>query len=145
MSKAAFKAHVIEGGRVVNTILVEALDALPGMQLVDGENGGAIGDIYDAQAGTFTTPVIEPPAPEVPLEVSRRRGLRALFEMYGLKEADIEAAIIDAITDDAHQYVALSEFRTSQTFERNRALVVMMGVMLNLDLDALFIYAAKLP
>ena len=49
------RAHVIENGVVVNTIEVESLEFMPG--LVDGENGGAIGDTY--ANGQF----IKPPAP----------------------------------------------------------------------------------
>lgn len=100
-------------------------------------------------ACTFVDGHLVPPTPipvlvPVPQEVSRRRGLRALFELHQLMESDIEAAITDAIANPSQRYIALSEFRTSQTFERHRALVVLMGHMLNLDLDALFIYAAKL-
>lgn len=136
------RAHVIENGKVVNTIEVQRLEDMPYLLLVDASAGGSIGDTYDALTGLFTSP--PPPPQEVPQEVSRRRGLRALFEMYGLKESDIEAHIIEAVTNEAQQYLAVSEFRTSQTFERHRALVVMMGTMLDLDLDALFIYAGKL-
>ena len=50
------KAHIIENGVVVNTIEVESLDFMP--NLVDGENGGAIGDGY--KNGQFLKP--EPPA-----------------------------------------------------------------------------------
>lgn len=46
------KAHVIENGVVVNTIEVESLDFMHG--LVDAENGGSIGDIYEN--GQFIKP-----------------------------------------------------------------------------------------
>jgi hypothetical protein len=46
------RAHIIENGVVVNTIEVESLDFMPG--LVDAENGGKIGDLYEN--GQFTTP-----------------------------------------------------------------------------------------
>lgn len=80
-----------------------------------------------------------------PLEVSRMRGLQALYKMHGLKESDIEAAIVHSVTDPDAQYLALLEFRAAQTFDRHRELVVMMGAVLNLDLPPLFIYAASLP
>lgn len=92
-----------------------------------------------------------PVAPELdvdataPLEVSRMRALQALYMKHGLKESDIEAAIIESIIDPDAQYLALTEFRAAQTFERRRELVVMMGAALNLDLPNLFIYAANLP
>lgn len=39
------RAHLIENGIVVNTIIVDSLDFLP--NLVDAENGGEIGDLFD--------------------------------------------------------------------------------------------------
>ena len=47
------KAHIIENGRVVNTIVVESLDVIHG--LVDASNGGLIGDFY--QDGQFITSI----------------------------------------------------------------------------------------
>lgn len=47
------KAHIIENGVVVNTILVDSLDALPGVTLVDATEG-SIGYLYDGS--TFTDP-----------------------------------------------------------------------------------------
>lgn len=54
------QAHIIEGGFVVNTIVVDSLDALPGVTLVDAGLGGKIGD--ELVNGEFISP--EPPAPE---------------------------------------------------------------------------------
>lgn len=47
------KAHVIENGKVINTILVDSLDALPGVTLVEATEG-SIGYLYDGT--TFTDP-----------------------------------------------------------------------------------------
>lgn len=80
----------------------------------------------------------------VPAEVTRRQGLEALFDMYQLKDTDIEAAIVQHVTDPAAQYKALNEFKTSQVFERERPLVVLMCQVLNLDRPALFTYAKTL-
>lgn len=54
------RAHIIENGVVVNTIEVESLDFMLG--LVDGENGGNIGDRYEN--GQFVTPpaIVDPMA-----------------------------------------------------------------------------------
>lgn len=41
------RAHIIENGKIVNTIEVESLDFLP--NLVDASLGGAIGDLWDGQ------------------------------------------------------------------------------------------------
>lgn len=50
------RAHVIQNGRVVNTIVVHALSDLPG--LIDAEQGGRIGDLWDGH--NFTTPDEQP-------------------------------------------------------------------------------------
>jgi len=47
------KAHIIENGVVVNTILVDSLNALPGVTLVEATEG-SIGYLYDGS--TFTDP-----------------------------------------------------------------------------------------
>jgi len=49
------RAHVIENGVVTNSIEVDSLDFMP--NLVDGENGGGIGDIYEN--GEFKKPPID--------------------------------------------------------------------------------------
>lgn len=46
------RAHIIEGGKVVNTIEVESLDFLP--NLIDAALGGKIGDLWDGNA--FSAP-----------------------------------------------------------------------------------------
>lgn len=55
------RAHVIEAGKIINTIEIAALDTIPGLDLIDAEQGGSIGDLWDGQA--FTPPV--PPAPTI--------------------------------------------------------------------------------
>lgn len=50
-------AHQLDAsGVIINTIVVESLDFLPG--LVDAEAGGAIGDTYDPEASTFSPPPV---------------------------------------------------------------------------------------
>lgn len=49
------RAHIIENGIVTNTIEVDSLDFMP--NLVDGENGGSIGDIYEN--GVFKQPPVD--------------------------------------------------------------------------------------
>ena len=53
------KAHVITGGKVTNTIEIEALNTLPNLTLVDASLGGTIGDIWDGKV--FSKP---PPPPD---------------------------------------------------------------------------------
>ena len=52
------RAHVIENGIVVNTIIVESLSVLP--NLVSAENGGDIGWKYDGTNFTEPDPIPEP-------------------------------------------------------------------------------------
>lgn len=84
--------------------------------------------------------------PTVPSEVTKRQGLRALFDMYGLKMTDLMAAIDahPALTED-EKYLAKIDLEASQAFERHRQLVVMIATGMGLDLDALFLYAADIP
>lgn len=83
--------------------------------------------------------------PVIPQIVSRRRGLQALFLKYGITEDMVLDHITATIEDPAHRYMVATEFRTSQTFERMRPLVVEIGASLGLNLDTLFILAAQLP
>jgi hypothetical protein len=55
------RAHVIENGIVVNTIIVESLSILP--NLVSAENGGDIGWRYDGTTFTEPDPIVIEPAP----------------------------------------------------------------------------------
>ena len=43
------RAHVIENGKVVNTIEIERLDLIPNLSLVDASLGGSIGDTFDGK------------------------------------------------------------------------------------------------
>lgn len=86
-------------------------------------------------------PVVSPVV--VPTEVSRRRGLQALL-ISGVTEAMIEVAI-EAALSGLQRDLAMIEFRTSQTFERNRPLVLAIGGAMGLDLDDLFTLAGSLP
>ena len=65
------RAHIIDGGIVVNTIEVDSLDFMP--RLVAAIAGEGIGWSYDGQA--FVPPSAPPaPAPTVPQSVSRAQG-----------------------------------------------------------------------
>lgn len=69
-------AHQLDAnGVIINTIVVESLDFLPG--LVDAELGGAIGDTYNAGAGTFT-----PPPAAVPTEAEVIAGYMAAVQKH---------------------------------------------------------------
>ena len=67
------RAHIIENGVVVNTIVVDSFDVLP--NLIDATNGGEIGDLWDGQ--TFTRPVAVA-APAAPTKEELLAQLQAL-------------------------------------------------------------------
>lgn len=92
---------------------------------------------------TSVRAVIDLPPP-VPSEVTRRQGLQALFLRKQITEAMVEAKIKEVVTEPAAQYLALTEFRASQVFERDRPLVNSVGAAFGLDLDDLFIFAKTL-
>lgn len=133
------RAHVIQDGRVVNTIEVDSLEFMP--NLIPAHDGGIGWSVVD---GTLRPPLDHEMPTPVPKAVTRRQGLQALFKKHRLTEQMVADKIIEMVADPDEQYLALTEFKTSQTFERNRPLVLVMGAALGLDLDELFIYAATL-
>jgi hypothetical protein len=55
------RAHVIKDGKIVNTIVVDRFDSIPGLHLVDADLvGGVIGDFYYENTGATAPP--QPPA-----------------------------------------------------------------------------------
>ena len=77
------RAHVIENGKIINTILVESLDFMPG--LISAENGGSIGDTWDGE--NFTPPVI--PEPELPTITEAFTNLKTDFLTYVMGHYDL--------------------------------------------------------
>lgn len=64
------RAHIIENGLVVNTIVVDSLDFLP--NLVSAEDGGAIGDRYEN--GQFYKPELD--ESKAALEIREQRNIK---------------------------------------------------------------------
>ncbi len=72
------RAHVIEDGKIVNTIEIERLDLIPGLHLVDADLvGGRIGDDYDGESGTA-----RPPAPAAPSEAEAIAAYMAAVQQH---------------------------------------------------------------
>lgn len=134
------RAHVIENGKITNTIEVDSLDIDLGLVLVDADLGGQIGDDW-VDGEVVPSP---PPAPEVPQAVTNGQAREALLNagLYDQVEPVI-AAIADA---DIRQRAEIAwEYRP--TVERDSPLVAMIAQALNMDdaaLDQLFIEAAQL-
>ena len=86
------RAHQIEGGEVVNTIEVEELDSIPGLNLIDADlHPGKIGDLWDGSVLTSPPPVIV-----IPQRATRYQIRMALVALG--KIADVKA-VIDASVD----------------------------------------------
>lgn len=128
-------AHVVENGKVVNTIEVTSLD-FP--NLIPALKGG-IGWTVVGQEVFPPEPVILPV--NIPQLVTKRQAYQQLA-IVGKLSGVLPA--LNAIPDPLQRELAIIEFEQSQTFERNRPLVITMGAVLGLDLDLLFIEAAKL-
>lgn len=133
------RAHVIEAGRIANTIEVESLSVLPGLVSAQGNEG--IGWLYDGHV--FTAPPAPPPV--VPFSVSRRQGRQAL--LLAGKLSLVQPAI-DAVADVTQRGLAQIYWDDSQEFERNHATLIALATQIGLtsaDLDSLFITAKALP
>lgn len=126
------QAHQIQNGVVINTIVVENLDFMPG--LVEATEG-AIGWSYDGEK--FTAPPV-PPVP-APQSVTMRQARLALLGA-GLLET-VEAAIVGAGP------AAKIEWEYAKEVQRASGLVLAMATALGMteaQIDALFVEAAKL-
>jgi hypothetical protein len=136
MGEFVMRAHIIEGGKVINTIEVEDLDFMPG--LIDAALGGAIGDDYiDGTFVTPSTPVI------IPQVVTMRQARLAL--LADGKLADVEPAIATLPSPDKE--AAQIEWEYATDVQRDWPTLLALAPALNLtdsDLDALFIQAATL-
>jgi hypothetical protein len=99
---------------------------------------------YRANAARDALVLLEPStAPQVPQEVTRRQAIQQMY-LGGITEAMVEDYIGTAVTDETERALALIEFRTAAMFERNNWLVAAAGAAMGLNLDDLFISAAKL-
>lgn len=82
------RAHVVENGVVVNTIVVDSLDALPG--LIDGSTGG-IGWLWDG--ATLTDPHVPDPAARWATIRAERNAKLAACDWTQLPDAPVDAAV----------------------------------------------------
>lgn len=130
------RAHIIEGGNVVNTIEVESLDFMPG--LVDASKGGAIGDLWDGQKFTKPEPVVV-----VPASVTPRQGRAILIKRGHMAQVQ---ALLDGMTGVDGE-LARNEFAASTEWLRTWPLIDQVRVALGWTtayVDELFTEAAKL-
>lgn len=108
------------------------------IELVDGKWAMS----YEVEA--MTEEEIRNLKPAVPASVSRRQARQALHIRGLLSQVP---ALLETITDDMQRELAKIEWEDSLDFDRNRPLVIQIGLALGLDeegLDELFIFAATL-
>lgn len=130
-------AHQLDAhGVIVNTVVVESLDALP--NLVDAKIGGSIGD--QVVGGTVFA---MPRAPIVPQKVTRRQALSAL-RIKNITAAMVEVAIMAMPVSQLQIDLALIDFRESLEFEYDWPLIVPLCTAMGLNRDELFILAGSL-
>lgn len=129
------KAHVIENGKVVNTIIVESLNELP--NLVSGVIGG-IGWSY--ADGTLTPPVAPTAEVRVPTEI-RMAQCRAQLIIDG-KDDDVEL-LLNGIPDPIQQKLYRSFWEYEPIVTRANAMINEMAPLLGIDLDEFFTEASK--
>ena len=133
------RAHIIDGGIVVNTIEVDSLDFMPG--LVAAVAGEGIGWSYDGQ--TFTPPAPPSQPPQVPLAVSKAQGKTALINA-GLWPTVLAA--IAAIEDATQRQLAEVAVHDTTTWDRTSPTLNALAYGLGMDdvqLDALFVAASQ--
>ena len=87
------RAHIIENGKVINTIVVDSLDAIP--NLIDASLGGKIGDLWDGVAFTPKTEIRDVRAEINALEATQtpRRMREALTPAGAAWLADLDLRI----------------------------------------------------
>ncbi len=129
---------VIQDGVVVNVILANNPDEVPGLFLVASESA-SIGDLYDN--GVFTKPPAPPPV--VPQEITMRQA-RLVLLGAGLLSG-VQTAI-DGLPSPQKE-AAQIEWEYSNTLQRRNPFVLTLGPALGLNsaqIDALFIQGAAL-
>lgn len=130
------RAHVIENGMVVNTILVESLDFLP--NLVDSSNGGKIGDLWDGE--NFTTPEPTTSAPE---SITPRQGM-LILSRYNLL-TPVQSALANMEGQEGVE--ARIDFERANEWKRDWPLLIGMATQFGLSsaqIDQMFVEASQL-
>lgn len=125
------RAAVIENGIVSNIILVDSLDALPGLVAAADAH---IGDTWDG--ATFSRPA---PAVPIPASISPAQARLALLGAGLLDQVEAAVSAADLVTQIAWQQAT--------SIERDSPTVAALSAALGLtsgQLDALFIAGAAI-
>lgn len=130
------RAHIVENGVVINTIVVESLDFIPG--LLDASLGGSIGDSWDGEM--FTSPE---PSLSAPASITPRQGL-LILSRYNL--LDTVQTMLAGMTGQ-EGVEARIDFEKANEWKREWPLLNGMATALGLSqaqVDQMFIEASVL-
>ena len=130
-----YAAALIQDGVVVNKVLANDDETGPNLIPIN-DRVVEVGYAWDGTS--FIAP--PPPPPVVPAEVTMRQARLALLSIGKLD--DVSALI--ASLPEPQKTAATIEWEYSNTVQRNNPFVGSLGPALGVDLDALFIDAAKL-
>jgi hypothetical protein len=134
------KFAIIENGVVVN--VAEADEEFGAQQSWVASEVAAIGDLFDPDSGTFTTPSIAATVPDV---VTMAQARKALI-LAGISIASIDAAIA-GMADPVARELAATDWEYAANLRRNSDLVTMTSPLLGLSakqVDDLFVAAGSL-
>lgn len=134
------RAHIIENGRVVNTIEVASLDFMPGLIDAD-EHGGSIGDEWD---GLAVTPPPLPPLDRTALAAQIDDAVAAVTSRYTrfqpeyeMREAQAAAFRDAAYTGAVPRQVAAFATPAGKTPQEATDIILAQAAQLRGALDSL--------
>lgn len=134
------RAHVIEAGKITNTVVVDSLNVLPDATMIDADlHPGSIGDGWDGEQ-VISAPT--PPTP-VPEQVTMRQARLALL---GAGKLSAVETAINALPEP-QKSAARIEWDYSSAVQRHNGFVQQLGPALGLtdaQIDDLFRTAATL-
>lgn len=134
------RAHVIENGIIINTVIVNDLNSLH--DIISAEFGGNIGDSVNEEG--FVSPAVEPEQLKIPYQVTMRQARLALLKRNLLDT--IERTILD-IDDEELRKEILIEWEYALDVRRDWPALNIIVNLLEWEssfIDELFIQASKL-
>ena len=131
-----FSAHQLDNeGKIINTIVVNSLDALPGETLIDASIGGSIGD--SIIGGAIVQKTSE-------TKLARIDRLQARLALLAAGKWNDIPPVIDALPEP-QKSIALAYFDDAKYWYRDDPLVIQIGQSMGMksdELDSLFISAS---
>ncbi len=132
------RAHIIKDGKITNTIWIDALDKLPGVELIDAEaNQGKVGDNWDGDTVTPQAPIDEN------ISVPKWAAEIALID----NDLDTLPATYFASLSGKAKKKAQIKWEKDPILKRRSAMLITAinsGLITSAQVDALFIAAQKI-